>query len=458
MIQWKNKRVAVVGLGISNIALIQFLVKAGAIVSGRDRKSAQQLGDHYQQLTDLGVELGLGEEYLRHLKQYDAVFLTPGIPKHMPEIQELMGVVPLLSEIALVLAYAQAKVFAITGSSGKTTTTTLVGEMLKASGCKTYVGGNIGVPLIEQIAEIPTDARIVLELSSFQLELLDLSPHGALVTNISENHLDVHLNMESYILAKKQIYRHQSASDICVFNFDDNLTKVMSNEAVGDTYFFSMHQKVPRGTYLHDGKLMYCDGDQSLTIIERDKLCVLGEHNVANMLAATLFAYLAGASWDAIRTVAREFTGVPHRLERVAEIAGIQFYNSSIATSPSRAIADINAFSQPIILIAGGYDKHLSFTKFAEEVCQKVKELILLGETASLIAKSIIEVNQPELVNVHYVKSLAEAVCLANSLASPGEVVLLAPACASFDMYANFGERGDHFRRLIQNLSSEEVR
>ncbi|NMB38206.1 MAG: UDP-N-acetylmuramoyl-L-alanine--D-glutamate ligase [Firmicutes bacterium] len=456
MNEWAGKKVAVVGLGISNISLIRYLAKQNAVISGRDYKLASELGNRYQTLKELGVECQLGEDYLADLQDYDAVFLTPGIPKYLPEIQAIKHKVPILSEISLVLKQAKAPVFGITGSSGKTTTTTLVGEMVKASGLNCHVGGNIGNPLIENIDEIPSEDRIIMELSSFQLELLDQSPDVALITNISENHLDIHLTMDNYINAKKQIYLHQKPSDIAIFNYDDSVTFAMSKEAVAQVYYFSTKHRVKQGTYLEKDQLIFQDQAGLVQIIAKQDIGLMGEHNVQNILAAALIAHLAGASWQAIRKVAREFTGVAHRLEKVAVVNQVVYYNDSIATSPSRTIAGLNAFSQPIILIAGGYDKKLSFKNLAEIIGKKVKELILLGAAADKINQEVDLVNST-FTRIHRVNDLAEAVMLARDLAEPGDVVLLSPACASYDMYPDFSARGEHFCKLVHNMAADRL-
>lgn len=453
MNKWAGKQVAVVGLGISNMPLIEYLLKQGASISGRDRKSEPELGDRAQILNQLGVECRLGPDYLSDLGQYDAVFLTPGIPKQLPEIQALIGKVPILSEIALVFSLAEAPIYGITGSSGKTTTTTLVGEMLKASGVNCHVGGNIGVPLIGKVDQIPAHEPIILELSSFQLELLNQSPHGALVTNISENHLDIHLTMETYIQAKKQIYLHQRPQDVAVFNYDDPVTRQMAREARGQVYFFSRASKVNRGIFLDGEQLVFQDGAGIVPLIAKQEIGLIGEHNVENVMAAALLAYCAGASWPAICQTAAEFKGVAHRLEHIAVINQVDYYNDSIATSPARAIAGINSFAdRPLILIAGGYDKKLSFAEFAAVVAEKVKALVLLGQTADQI-EAAVRGRSPAYDQIYRARDLDEAVAVASQLAVGGDVVLLSPACASFDMYPGFEARGEHFRRLVQNLA-----
>lgn len=455
MKQWQGKQVVVVGLGISNVPLIRYLQAHGAAISGRDRKTAAELGERYELLRELDVDLRLGADYLVDLDHYDAVFLTPGIPKHLPEIQALIGRVPLLSEVALVLKQAKAPVFGITGSSGKTTTTTLVGEMLKAANIECHVGGNIGTPLIERIEEIPADEPIVMELSSFQLELLEQSPHLALITNISENHLDVHLTMDKYIHAKKQIYLHQTPQDVVVLNFDDPIVAAMAEEAVGSVYYFSLRTKVNPGIYVDEADmLVFQDQAGIVPLISKQDIGLIGEHNVQNIMAAALAAHLAGADWDAIRTVARNFKGVKHRLEPVAVINEVSYVNDSIATSPARTIAGIEAFTNPVILIAGGYDKKLSYRGLAEAVVESVKAVILMGQTAGQIQREILAV-EPEYGQIYRAHDLNHAVDIASQLAGSGDTVLLSPACASFDMYPNFEARGDHFRRIVQDLAAK---
>lgn len=448
MSKWRGKRVAVVGLGVSNMALIRYLIKQGAVISGRDRKTEVELGGLLPLLQELEIELVLGHNYLAKLDQYEAVFLTPGIPKHVFEIAEIKGKIPVYSEISLVLEQAQAPVLGITGSNGKTTTTTLVGEMLKQSDVPYHLGGNIGNPLIEEVDQIESNERIVLEMSSFQLEMLNQSPEIALVTNISENHLDIHLSMENYINAKKQIFVHQTPDDIAIFNYDDPIALKMAQEAIGKVYYFSTHQSVIPGAYLDGEQLIFHDQAGKTVVVSKNEVGLLGEHNLQNILAAIIMAHLAGAKMDAIRNVAREFTGVTHRLEKIATINQITYYNDSIATSPSRAIAGINAIKSPIILIAGGYDKHLSYTSLAAAICGKVKHLILLGQTAAQI-QGAVERLDCDHVSIHRVFDLEQAVKLSTELAEPQDTILLSPASASYDMYPNFMARGEHFRKLV---------
>lgn len=450
--EWSNKRVAVIGLGISNLALIRFLQAAGARLSGRDQKTARDLGPRLPELESLGIELVLGPEYLSGLTDYDVVMVSPGVPKSLPELEVVKRLGRLESEIGLVFRYSKAPILGVTGSSGKTTTTSLVGEILKESGMATYVGGNIGTPLITQIETIAAEDYVLLELSSFQLEGLDQSPHGALVTNITENHLDVHPTMEHYMEAKQNIYRHQKPHDFVVLNYDDPLTRAMAKDAPGRVLFFSIQTMVEPGAYLDGDDLVYCAEGQRFAFAKRSQLVLPGEHNVANFLAAAVLSHTAGANWEAVARVGRNFAGVPHRLELVGDVNGVRYYNDSIATTPHRTMAALRSFAEPIILIAGGSDKQLSFAALGEAICNRVKHLILLGLTAPKIRQAVLDAGG---VSLEVVEDLDQATALASQLAEPGDVVLLSPACASYDQYPNFVARGAHFRGLVANLKKE---
>lgn len=449
---WSEKRVAVIGLGVSNLALIRFLQKAGAHLSGRDRKTGAELGERLQELESLGIELILGPQYLRDLKDFDAVVVSPGVPKDIPELRALDELALLESEIGLVFRYSLGPIYGVTGSSGKTTTTSLAGEILRESGMPTYVGGNIGRPLIGEIEQIRPEDRVLLELSSFQLEGLRQSPRGALITNIAQNHLDVHHTMESYIRAKQNIYRYQHPRDFLVLNYDDPVTRGMAFDAPGEVYFFSLISKVPRGAYLAGNDLIYIDGVGQFAFAKRSELALPGQHNVANFLAAAILSYVAGASFDAIRKVGTNFAGVPHRLEFIAEIQGVRYYNDSIATTPDRTLAALHSFTAPLILIAGGSDKQLSFVELGRAIQGRVKHLILLGSTAPKIRQAVLDAGG---VSLDEVENLGEAITLASKLGESGDVVLLSPASASYDQYANFMARGTHFRDLVANLHKE---
>mgnify|MGYP000900392147 CR=1 FL=1 len=449
---WAGKRVAVIGLGISNLALIRFLKKVGATLSGRDCKTGPELGERLDELQSLGIELVLGPDYLAGLEDFDVVVVSPGVPKRLPELQHVGRLGRLESEIGLVFRYSRAPIYGITGSSGKTTTTSLVGEMLKKSGISTSVGGNIGTPLILEIEHLGPEDHVLLELSSFQLEGLQQSPHGALITNIRPNHLDVHHTMEAYIGAKRNIYQHQTHHDFVVLNYDDPVTRAMAGEAKGRVFFFSLASKVTPGAYLQGDDLIYADENGQVVFAQRSQLILPGNHNVANFLAAAVFSHASGATWTAITEVGRSFAGVAHRLELVGEVNGVRYYNDSIATTPDRTMAALEAFAAPIILIAGGSDKQLSFAELGQAISGQVKHLILLGTTAAKIRQAVLDAGG---VSLELVEHLGEAVALAGNLAAPGDVVLLSPASASYDQYPNFMARGDHFRGLVEDLNKE---
>lgn len=448
---WSNKKVAVVGLGISNLELIKFLKAAGALISGRDQKTLQEF-ENPAQISDLGLDLVLGEGYLRGLGEYDQVFVSPGVPKNLPELSALQKKGKLSSEAALVLRYSGAPVYGITGSSGKTTTTSLIREMLRAAGISVHTGGNIGVPLINRVASAGPEDPLLLELSSFQLEDLSQSPNGAVITNIAPNHLDVHGTMDAYIRAKRNIYLWQEASDFLILNYDDPSTRAMAQTAPGRVFFFSLGSRPTPGAYLAGDDLVYQSGETRLVFSGRRHLKLLGRHNVGNVLAAALLSHLAGADWASITRVCSQFSGVRHRLELIKTVRGAAYYNDSIATTPDRTEAALHSFSRPIILIAGGSDKNLSFEGLGEVIFSRAKELILFGATAEKIKAAVLSYGD---FPIKIVQDLGQAVACAAEAAQKGDVVLLSPASASYDQYSNFSARGEHFRRLVNELKEE---
>lgn len=446
---WCGKRVAVVGLGISNRALIQLLKKAGAIVCGRDQKTLAEIKDA-RSLEQMGIDLVLGERYLQDLADYDCVFVSPGVPRGLAQLQKIQELGRLSSEIEMVFRYSRAPIFAVTGSSGKTTTTSLIRDMLRAGGASVFAGGNIGVPLINEINRVgPADA-LVLELSSFQLDGLPMSPRGAVITNIAPNHLDIHGTMEAYVRSKENIYLSQGHRDFLVLNYDDPITRAMAERSPGRVFYFSLAGRVSPGAYLCGDELVYADGAKRVVFAKRSEISLLGDHNAANILAAAVASHLAGASWEAITEVSKMFRGVPHRLEPVGEKRGVRYYNDSIATTPDRTEAALRSFAQPIILLAGGSDKKLSYAGLGRAIHGgNVKKLILFGATAPAIRRAVLDCGDFPL---EMVQNLEQAVALAGEKAEAGDVVLLSPASASFDQYSDFTARGDHFRRLVDRL------
>lgn len=453
----KGKKVAVVGLGISNLALIRFLRTRGVRVVGCDSKDAGSLGEErLQTLRQLGVEeLHLGPGYLDGLEEYGVIFLTPGMRKDLPAILEARqrGAV-VTSEMDLFFRYCRAKIVGITGSSGKTTTTSLVGAILGRAGERVWVGGNIGQPLIEWVEEIAPQDAVVLELSSFQLQELERSPHIGVVTNVTPNHLDQHRSMEEYIQAKENIVRYQVSGDWAVLNLDNPITRQMAERAGGQVLFFSRTQLPERGAGLIGEDLVWRWAGSVERVLARSEIPLRGEHNVENVLAALAAARLWGAPAEAVREAVVEFKGVPHRLELVREKDGVRYYNDSIATSPARALAGLRSFTEPVVLIAGGYDKHLPFDELAEEVVRRVKALILVGAASPLIEAAVHQAEERlgRLVPLRRCTTFEEAVRAAAEEAKAGDVVLLSPACASYDLFPNFERRGEKFRELVQAL------
>jgi UDP-N-acetylmuramoylalanine--D-glutamate ligase len=449
-VELAGRRAAVVGVGVSNMPLIRYLLRHGATVTACDRKS--DLGDRAAELLRLGVRTVLGENYLQPMAEHDLIFLTPGIPKHLPEIEAARRRgATIAGEITLVLRHCRAPVIGITGTAGKTTTTTVIGEIMMATGRQTFVGGNIGTPLIEQVDAIPPEAVVVLELSSFQMQLAESSPQFALLTNITPNHLDVHASLEDYISAKKRIFRFQGKQDWTVLNADYLLVKECASEAPGRVAFFSRRGD-PGGeaaAFLREDQLIFRRGSREFPTALTREVKLLGGHNLENLLAAMAVTYLAGASLQAVREVVTGFSGVEHRLEPIRTMNGIRWFNDSKATSPAETVAALETLEGPLILIAGGSDKGLPFEPMAELVCRKVKLLILTGPTAPRIAQAV---DAAGGVPTAFAANLEEAVLIARENAAAGDTVLLSPACASFDLYRNFEERGRHFKQLVNAL------
>lgn len=457
--EWRDRKVAVIGLGISNIPLIRYLVAEGAEITVCDRLNPGDLESRLAQIAGLPVAYRLGEGYLGDLGDYDTIFLSPGIPKDLPEIRALRERgTRLSSEMEVFFQLCPAPIIGLTGSSGKTTTTTLVGEILSTQGDpRVFVGGNIGNSLLDEIRNISAKDLVVLELSSFQLEFLPYSPRYALITNITPNHLDVHGSMQAYIASKRHVFAFQGSDDCVVLNYDNEVTRSLASGCPGQVFFFSRLAEPPRGAFLRNGMITVRDigfarGTEE-TLCPIGAVRLLGVHNWENVLAAVTVTALCGATPEAMIKAIAAFTGVPHRLELVAEVDGVKFYNDSIATSPARAVAGIRAFHEPIILIAGGYDKQLSFEQLAETINERVKAVSLVGATADKIEAAIHEKQAGGCGPVIYrSQDFDSAVLKASKLAEAGDVVLMSPACASYDMFRNFEERGQRFRDLVRGM------
>jgi UDP-N-acetylmuramoylalanine--D-glutamate ligase len=457
---FKEERAAIIGLAREGTALARFLAQQGASVTVSDLKNEEELQENIAELKGLSICFVLGGHPGEILDQADVLFLSPGVPLETPIVAEAeRRGIPISSETSLFTELCPAPVVGITGSSGKTTTVSLVGQMLKTSGFRTWVGGNIGRPLIGHLEEIEPTDKVVMELSSFQLEIMEWSPPIAAILNITPNHLDRHSSMEAYTEAKLNILRFQQSGDVAVLGGDliSNLRSQISN-LKSQILSFSLNKELEEGAFLRDGEITLRLGDTERRICSADEIKLLGRHNLENVLAACTIAGVAGASQQAMADVATTFEGVEHRLELVREMGGVRYYNDSIATSPERTVAALRSFDQPIVLLAGGRDKYLPWDEMARLTLQKARRLILFGEAAPIIEEAIqvssLEFRVPRDLEVfiHRCQTLDEAIEVAAREAQPGDVVLLAPGGTSFDAFSDFAERGERFRELVKAL------
>lgn len=446
----KGKKVAVVGIGVSNIPLIKFLVQLGAEVTAFDKKEEKELSDTVKDFSKLGVKFALGENYLSKLTGFEVVFKTPSMRIDSDALVKAKNEgAYITSEMEEFVKYCKGKIFGITGSDGKTTTTTIISKLLKEEGYTTWVGGNIGTPLFAEIEKIKEDDMVVLELSSFQLMTIDCPIEVAICTNLAPNHLDMHKDMQEYIDAKKNIFLHQNNDGILVINLENDITSSFEKEAKGEVRKFSSKRTLEKGAFYKDG-VLYLDNKE---VCKKEDIVIKGMHNVENYLAAFL-ATKDDVKISTMKRVAETFAGVEHRCELIKEIDGVKYYNDSIASSPTRTLAGLRAFDTKVILIAGGYDKHIPFEPLANEGHPYIKELILLGATKDKIKEVFNKLAKEKgiKVNIHEVNTLEEAAKKAKELACEGDIVTLSPACASFDMFPNFAARGDKFKEIVNNL------
>lgn len=449
----QGKRVAVIGIGVSNTPLIKTLLGAGISVTACDKSPRENFGSLAEELESLGATLRLGETYLDGLDQ-DVIFRSPGIRPDIPPFLAAMekGSV-LTSEMEVFFQVCPCKIIAVTGSDGKTTTTSLIAEMLKNAGRTVHVGGNIGKPLLSEADAMGKDDVAVLELSSFQLMTLQASPDIAVFTNLSPNHLDVHKSMEEYAQAKENIFSHQGPGDLAIFNQDNDLTREMAARAPGRVMRFSRQGPVEEGTYVEDGMIYVAHNGQKRALFAPDRILIPGQHNVENYLAA--IAAVQGLVPDeVILHTAETFPGVEHRIELVRTKDGVRYYNDSIASSPTRTLAGLRSFHQKVILIAGGYDKKIPFDVLGKAVQDHVKTLVLTGHTAEKIRQAVVRAEgyQEGHPAILMEDDFKQAVLAASQAAQEGDVVILSPACASFDHFKNFAQRGQTFKAIVNEL------
>ena len=450
----RGKSVAVIGMGVSNTPLIRMMLRAGLKVTVCDKAPRERVEELAGELESLGAKLRLGPDYLEKLSRFDVIFRTPGLNPNNPKVQEALQSGSILtSEMELFFQLCPCKIVGVTGSDGKTTTTTLISEFLKEAGYNVYLGGNIGRPLLPDVSGMTPEDVAVVELSSFQLMTMGQSPNVAVFTNLSPNHLDYHHTMEEYTAAKLNIFSHQGEGDVAVFNYDNDITRSLAKTAPAKAVLFSRKQRLEEGVYLRDNTIWLTNEMGSREVLPLSDIRLPGVHNIENYMAA--IAAVDGLVPDkCVRAVAQRFTGVEHRIELVREVEGVKYYNDSIGTSPTRTMACLESFDQKLILIAGGYDKGVPFTQLGEEIVQKVKVLVLNGTTAPAIRAAVegAEGFADSGLTIVDAPDLAGAVATAHGAAQPGDIVVLSPACAAFDQFKNFMERGEAFKQMVNEL------
>lgn len=452
---FKGKSIGVIGAGVSHKTLIKQLAGYGYNVTLHDRRSKDELGETAAELLSAGAKLALGSSYLDNLTE-QVIFRTPGMRYHTPQLTAARQNGQIVtSELEVFFDIAPCPIFAVTGSDGKTTTTTLIAKFLEASGYNVHLGGNIGRALLPIVDSInPKTDVAVVELSSFQLISMRQSPQVAVLLNVTPNHLDMHADMAEYIDAKRNIYLHQNAFSRTVLGLDNEISASFQNEVRGELLGFSMHTALHRGVYLNEDDIICIkNGAKEQKVLDSRKIILPGRHNISNYIAA-ITATLGYVAPEIIENIATTFTGVEHRLEFVREVCGARWFNDSIASSPTRAMAALESFPQKIILLAGGYDKKIPFDTLAPKILEKVKVLVLCGATAPAIEKAVRSCpgfEQSSLTIIH-AKNMEDAVNITKTLTEKGDIVSLSPACASFDFYKNFEERGRHFKDLVNAI------
>jgi len=456
MMDLKGKKVLVVGLGKSGFAAALFLRRRGAQVTVSDVRSAEALAKDIPALLDEGINVEAGGHGLLTFRRQDLIVVSPGVPLDTPELAQVRSFgLPIIGELELAARFLKGKTLAITGSNGKTTTTTLVGEILKESGIPTLVGGNIGVPVIELIEQSTDNSWAVLEVSSFQLESTqEFHPAIAVILNITPDHLDRHGSFENYAMAKERIFAVQDTRDYLVLNADNPRAAAAAARSKAGVYWFSMEYPVDRGAWVEDGQVCFRaeKGAPSEPILPLPAIPLKGDHNVENVLAAVCAARLAGCPADAVRRAIEKFKAVEHRLEFVATLNGVDYYNDSKATNVDATAKAIAAFPGGIHLILGGKDKNSDYTLLSDLLRRHVKAVYTIGSAAAKI-----ESHLRGVVPIHPTETLEKAVVAASAAAHPGDIVLLAPACSSFDQFENYEHRGRVFKQLVHEARGWKV-
>ena len=450
-----GKKVAIIGLGVSNLPLLKYMNNQNAKITIFDEKEKEDIPRKLlEKLDKYGAYAFFGKNCLENLKNYDIIFRSPScLPTREALVLEEQRGAIITTEIEMLMKLAPCQIIGVTGSDGKTTTTSLIYSILKRQGYNTYLGGNIGKPLFTKLEEIKPEDKLVLELSSFQLMGMTVSPNISVITNITPNHLNIHKDYNEYIEAKKTIFKYQNENDYLVLNHDNEITRNCGKEAISRVIYFSSREKLDNGFIVDNKIIKRCNDGIRKHILDTKDVLLRGNHNFENICAALAATENLVDEEIAVEAV-KEFRAVEHRLEFIREIDGVKWYNDSVSSSPTRTIAGLNSFDEDIVLIAGGYDKNLDYTPLAKPILEKVKTLILIGATSSKIFDAVKDEEEKEKkdISIYMCENLQETVNLAKRYSKKGEVVLFSPASASFDMFKNFADRGNKFKDLVNNL------
>ena len=449
------RKVAVIGIGVSNLPLLDYLYEKKAQVTVFDERSIEKIPqDTIKKINTYEFRYFYGKNCLENLKGFNIIFRSPSCLPTRKELKDEAdrGTI-VTTEVEMLMEMCPCKIIGVTGSDGKTTTTSMINAILKKAGYNTFVGGNIGTPLFTKLPEIKPDDIVVLELSSFQLMNMSVSPDIAVMTNITPNHLNIHKDYNEYIEAKKSIFKNQNENGILILNYDNNITRECSKEAKGKVIFFSSKEKLDNGFIVDEDIVKECNDRVRKHILNTDEVILRGNHNFQN-IATALAATKTLVDTDIAVEAIKKFKPVEHRIEFVREIDGVKWYNDSASSSPTRTISGLNAFKENIILIAGGYDKNLEYEPLAKPVVDKVSTLILIGQTAEKIYDVVKNESEKEnkKININMCDTLEQTIEIAKKTAKKGDIVLFSPASASFDMFKNFADRGNQFKDLVNKI------